>query len=202
MDLRFRVQRQVWISIIGGALCGIAGALVFATLHAWIIVPIWTRMTSGIVFGATAGAAAGWMMATCFSPHLAASAGRAATSGMTFGVILWLLVAPVTGADALLRSAGIAPRYELVAVAVALIVSGGSGAAFAWYRTHSRHATIAGAAATLALTVAMAGPVPVGRSARAVGIFVAVLPAAMIGGGLLAVLVWLAQRRQAVSLQS
>jgi len=43
------------------------------------------------------------------------------------------------------------------------------------------------ALATVMLTVAMAGPVPVGRSARALGIFVAVLPAATFGGIVLAV---------------
>ena len=119
-----------------------------------------------------------------------------------FGAVLWLLVAPVTGADVLLRSAGIAPRYELIAVAVALLVSGGSGAAFAWHRTRSRHAAIAGAAATLALTIAMAGPVPIGRSARAIGIFVAVLPAAMIGGAILSAIVWARQRSSEPRTQS
>ena len=38
----------------------------------------------------------------------------------------------------------------------------------------------AGAAATLLLTSAMAGPVPIGRSARALGIFLAVLPASLL----------------------
>lgn len=192
----------MWTSVIGGALSGVAGALVFAALHALIIVPIWTRMTSGIAWGALAGATAGWMLAKCFSPHLTSSLWNAARNGIIFGATLWLLVAPVTGADALLRSAGIAPRYELVAVAVALVLGGGSGAIFAWRRTRSRHAAISGAAATLALTVAMAGPVPVGRSARAVGIFLAVLPAAMIGGGILASIVWLLHRRREVTLSS
>ena len=187
---------QVWTSVIAGALCGVMGALVFAALHAWIIVPIWTRMTSGIVSGAIAGGAAGWMMATSFPPQSAPSLVAAAKKGMAFGAILWLLVAPVTGADMILRAAGIAPRYELVAVAVALLVAGGSGASFAWFRTRSRLAALAGGVATLALTIAMAGPVPVGRSTRAVGIFVAVLPAAIIGGGILAMCVWLLQERK------
>lgn len=191
----------VWTSIAGGALAGVAGALVFAALHAWIIVPIWTRMTSGILFGALAGGAAGWMLAKTFSPQMAPSLGVAMTKGTVFGIILWVLVAPVTGADVLLRIAGIAPRYELVAVAVALLVSGGSGAAFGWYRTRTRHAAIAGAAATLALTIAMAGPVPVGRSARALGIFVAVLPAAMIGGAILAAVVWIMHHRRPIPAQ-
>ncbi|MBC7788615.1 MAG: hypothetical protein H7Z74_01605 [Anaerolineae bacterium] len=51
---------------------------------------------------------------------------------------------------------------------------------------------ISGAVATLALTIAMAGPVPVARSLRAFGIFLAVLPAAALAGGVLALLTrWL-----------
>lgn len=76
-------------AIIAGALSGVAGGLLFATLHAIIIVPIWDRMTSGLVFGAVAG---------------------------------------------------------------------------------------------ILLVIAMAGPVPVGRSTRALGIFLAVFPAAILGG--------------------
>lgn len=70
-----------------------AGGLLFATLHAFIIVPIWNRMTGGLIWGAIAGAAAG-----------------------------------------------------------------------------------------LLLVIAMAGPVPVGRSVRAFHIFMAVFPAAVLGG--------------------
>jgi hypothetical protein len=54
----------------------------------------------------------------------------------------------------------------------------------------TRRAAIAGASATLLLTIAMAGPVPVGRSLRALGIFLAVLPAAVVGGAILAGLSW------------
>jgi hypothetical protein len=39
---------------------------------------------------------------------------------------------------------------------------------------------------TSAVTMAMAGSVPVGRSLRALGIFLAVLPAAIVGGAILA----------------
>jgi hypothetical protein len=50
----------------------------------------------------------------------------------------------------------------------------------------TRRASIAGASATLLLTIAMAGPVPIGRSLRALGIFLAVLPVAVVGGAILA----------------
>jgi hypothetical protein len=58
------------------------------------------------------------------------------------------------------------------------------------WRTYTRRAAISGAAATLMLTIAMAGPVPVGRSLRAVSIFLAVLPTAVTAGAILGVLSW------------
>jgi len=46
-------------AIVAGAVGGLAAGLVFAVLHAFIIVPIWDRMMGGLVFGALAGAVAG-----------------------------------------------------------------------------------------------------------------------------------------------
>lgn len=174
--------------MLAGFVSGLAGALLFAAAHAVLIVPIWNRMASGLVFGVLAGGAAGWALAEICPEHGLSSAKEAAAIGVRFGAMLWLLVVPVTAADAVLRVLRIAPHYELVAVGVALVLAVGGGAVFAWRRTHHLRGTIAGAAATLALTVAMAGPVPVGRSPRAFAIFIAVLPAATLACGVLAVL--------------
>ena len=57
-----------------------------------------------------------------------------------------------------------------------------------WWTTTRRRGALAGAVAALLLVVAIAGPVPVGRSPRALRIFIAVLPAAMIAGATLALL--------------
>jgi hypothetical protein len=54
---------------------------------------------------------------------------------------------------------------------------------------------VAGAAATLFLTFAMAGPVPIARNARALGIYLAVLPASIVGGAILGVVIFVALRR-------
>ena len=172
---------------------GLLGAFAFAAAHAVIIVPIWTRMGSGVVFGALAGAAAGWALVELYPSVMNVAPRAAAAMGIGFGARLWLLVTPVTGVDALLRAVGIARRYELLAVGIALVLAIGAGAAFGWYRTRRRRAMVAAALATLTLMLGMAGPVPVANSPRAVGIFLAVLPAASIAGGVLALLVrWLA----------
>lgn len=184
----WQIRPELWSGVLCGLLSGIVGALVFAAAHAVLIVPIWSRMNSGLVSGGLAGAVAGWALVELYPAYARSSAPGAATLGARLGGVLWLLVAPVTAADALLRATGVAPRFELVAVGVALILAAGGGAAFGWHRTHRRRGVISGGLATLMLTVAMAGPVPVARSPRAFGIFLAVLPAAVVGGALLALL--------------
>jgi len=161
---------------------GVAGGVLFAALHAVIIVPIWDRMISGLIFGAVAGGSAGWAFAECFPDAVRTRSARGVGTAALFGALLWLAVAPVTAADALLRATGIAPRYELLAVAVAIVLAVVGGAALGWILAHRRRAAIAAGVAGLLLVVAMAGPVPVGRSPRARNIFLAVFPAAILGG--------------------
>jgi hypothetical protein len=177
-----RVSPEVLAAILAGALSGVAGALLFATAHAIIIVPIWDRMTSGLIFGAIAGAGAGWAFAECYPAAIRTRTKRSVGTGARFGALLWLAVAPVTGADALLRAVGLAPRYELLAVAVALVLALAGGGALGWQITHRFRGAFAGAVAGVLLSVAMAGPVPAGRSTRALNIFLAVFPAAVLGG--------------------
>jgi hypothetical protein len=191
-----RIPDYVRPALLGGLLSGLVGGLLFASAHAVLIVPIWSRMWSGLAWGVLAGVAAGWAMIEIYPSVVTTTPRTAAASGARHGALLWLLVTPVTLLDALVRALGIASRYELVEVAFAVVLAISTGAVFAWLRTGRWRATIAGALATLTLTVAMAGPVPIARSPRAFGIFVAVLPAATLAGSVLALVVrWLARRR-------
>jgi hypothetical protein len=147
-----------------------------------IIVPIWNRMTSGLIFGAIAGTGAGWAFAEFYPEAVRTRTKLSVAMGARFGALLWMAVAPVTGADALLRTLGFFPRYELLAVAAAVVLALVGGGLLGWLITRRVRAAVAGAAAGLLLIVAMAGPVPVGRSSRAFNIFLAVLPAALLGG--------------------
>lgn len=190
---RFRSQggtaSRVRLALIAGGLSGIAAGLVFAAAHAVLIVPIWNRMTFGLTSAAVAGLAAGWAFVELgFDPADAEqppSWGTYAAAGLRFGALLWLAVVPVTLTDTALRFAGVAPRFELVAVAVALGLAVGGGLLLGRWLAGTRRAMLAGAAATLLLTVAMAGPVPLPNGRRAVAIFLSVLPACMIAGLLL-----------------
>ena len=185
----WRVPTPVGSALLGGLLSGLVGALLFATAHALIIVPIWSRMWSGLGWGALAGLSAAWVMIETYPTVVTSTPSAAAALGARLGAVLWLLVAPLSVLYAIGRKLGVAPRYELVEVAFAILFALAAGAVFAWYRTRRWRAAIAGALATLLLTVAMAGPVPIERSVRALGIFLAVLPAATIAGAVLALLV-------------
>jgi hypothetical protein len=108
-------------NLIAGALAGLAGGLLFATAHAFIIVPIWSRLASGLLSGVAAGVVAGWAYTELrFDASI--------TSGAQFGALLWFAVTPVTLVDAVLRALGFANRYEIVevVVAVALALAGGA----------------------------------------------------------------------------
>jgi len=182
-------------AVIAGALGGTVAGLVFATLHAFIIVPIWDRMMGGLVFGALAGAVAGWAFSELYPEQPDVKSSMAA--GAKYGGLLWLAVTPVSAADAIFRAVGFLPRYELVGVALAVLLAVASGALWGWYRTRHKRGMVACAAATLALTMAMGGPVPIGRNLWAFGIFLAVLPASIVAGTILGASVALTSRRTA-----
>jgi hypothetical protein len=185
-------------NLIAGALAGLCGGIAFALAHAIVIVPIWDRSAFGLFSGALAGTVGGWAYSElAFDPARSNEERGLWThvgAGARFGALLWVAVVPVTLGDVLLRALGVAPRYELVAVGVAVALAIGSGALLGWRRVRTRRAAIAGASATLLLTIAMAGPVPVGRSLRALTIFLAVLPGAVVAGAILGALSWSLRR--------
>ncbi len=182
------------VAMIVGALAGVGAGLTFATAHALIIVPIWNRMFGGLMFAAAAGAVGGWTYAELYPEKVSAGVATAAAGGARYGALLWLAVSPASAVDFALRSAGVLPRYEALGVAVALLLAALTGSLLGWIRARTRRGMIAGAAATILLTVAMGGPVPIGNSGRALAIFAAVLPAAMIAGAMLGTAISLTRR--------
>ncbi|HJU89844.1 MAG TPA: hypothetical protein VJ672_10655 [Gemmatimonadaceae bacterium] len=190
IDVATTVRSATRQAVLAGGVAGLAAALTFATAHAIIIVPIWNRMGSGILSAVLGGLAAGWAFAELgFIPRGQFSRGVYAAAGARYGALLWLAVVPVTLVDTVLRLTGFTDFAELGAVAIAVTLAIGAGALLGDRRVGSNRARIAGAAATLMLTIAMAGPVPLPNGARAIGIFLAVLPACIVAGVVLAVIV-------------
>jgi hypothetical protein len=179
---------------IAGALAGLGAGLVFAVSHAFIITPIWDRMFGGLFGASLVGAVVGWSYVELMGGEHHQSAGEMAR-GAIFGARLWLAVVPVTLADAALRLLPQRSEYVEVATAVALALLAGG----LWGHVRARRrGMIAGAAATMALTLAMGGPVPIGKSVWALGIWLAVLPACVVAGALLGLVLSLMRRREIV----
>lgn len=180
-------------AMLAGAVAGLGAGLVFATAHALLIVPIWDRMMGGLAFGVLAGAAAAWAFTELY-PDAQATLRGSAYAGARFGGLLWLAAAPATVVDAALRTTGATESLRWLEVPVALIMFVTAGALLGRSRRATRRAMLAGAVATLLLGFAMAGPVPIMRSPRAFGIFLAVLPAALVAGGIVGVAVAVARQ--------
>ena len=180
-------------AMLAGAVAGLGAGLVFATAHALLIVPIWDRMMGGLAFGVLAGAAAAWAFTELY-PDAQATLRGSAYAGARFGGLLWLAAAPATVVDAALRTTGVTESARWLEVPVALIMFVTAGALLGRSRRATRRAMLAGAVATLLLGFAMAGPVPIMRSPRAFAIFLAVLPAALVAGGIVGVAVAVARQ--------
>jgi hypothetical protein len=157
--------------LFAGVATGLAGALAFATVHAIVIVPIWTRMLNGVPFAILAGIGVAWAMdatAAARGPLTVAGAGR-------LGSALWLTLAPATVLENGLRLA--ARRIpESVGVAAAVSLAVVSGGCVGWFVARRRGGVLAWAGGSLALTLAMGGPIPVANSTRAAWLYAAFLP--------------------------
>lgn len=180
-------------AMLAGAIAGLGAGLVFATAHALLVVPIWDRMMGGLAFGVLAGAGAAWAFTELY-PEAPATLGRSAYAGARFGGMLWLAAAPATVVDAALRTTGVTQSVRWLEVPVAVLMFAAAGALLGRSRRPTRRGMIAGAVATLLLGLAMAGPVPIMRSPRAFLIFLAVLPAALVAGGVIGAAVGLARK--------
>ncbi len=156
-----------------GIAAGLVGILSFATAHALLIVPIWTRLLAGLPFAVLAGIAIAWALdetaMTCGPLTGVKAAGC--------GGALWLTLAPATALENGLRLAGRRiPESLGVVAAVALALL--SGAYAGWLLTRHRSGALAWAGATLGLTLAMGGPIPVVNAARAAWLYASFLPIA------------------------
>lgn len=191
--------------LFAGVATGLVSTLAFATVHAILIVPIWTRILTGVPFAILTGIAMAWAMdatAAARGPLTLAGAGR-------FGSALWLTLAPATALENGLRlAARHIPESAGVAAAVSLAVVSGGCVGWSVARRRScvlgpfslcrssnqvpvlprtgeferaaRDTTVrtalAWAGASLALMLAMGGPIPVANSTRAAWLYAAFLP--------------------------
>jgi hypothetical protein len=156
--------------LIAGVLAGLLGVALFGVIHAAIIVPIWTRLSGGIPFAVGAGLAIGWAFYEIRGPaRLNAGVIRA----LAFGFLLWATLIPMTLFGVIVRATGIHGQDDAWEVVVELVLTFGTGVAAGRLISGRWRAALALGTASLALTLAQAGPIPVMNSGRAASLFAA-----------------------------
>ena len=158
--------------IVSGLAAGFAGAALFIVIHSLLIFPIWTRFVGHLPFALMAGLA----LSAAFDRAAATDVRwRTIAGGATFGLVIFLTLAPSTVFANVLRATGVGASGWL-GFGGTLALAIGSGAAAGFAITRRQIGALAFAAATLALTIAMGGAVPVVNSARATLLFAGFLP--------------------------
>ncbi len=146
------------------------GVALFGAIHAAIIVPIWRRLAGGIPFGVVAGLAIGWAFYELRGP---ARLKAGVIGALAFGFLLWATLLPMTLFGVIVRATGIHGTDDTWEVVVELLLTFGTGAAAGRVISGRWRPALALGTASLALTLAQAGPIPVMNSGRAASLFAA-----------------------------
>lgn len=151
---------------LAGAVAGQAGLLLFLSVHAVWILPIWSVVTLGVPVAAIGGAAAGWALdelREVIPGHpvrawLAVTAGAMLVLSPTFGAAALgpnLPIPVVDGSSIGPIPPALVPRLATQFVLELLVLPMAAGALLGWALTRSRRAALATACAGVAFA---AGP--------------------------------------------
>ena len=155
--------------LIAGAVTGLLGVALFGVIHAAIISPIWTSLPGGIPFGVVAGLAIGW----AFYERREPARNVGVIHALAFGLLLWATLLPMTLFGVIVRATGIHGQDDTWEVALALVLTIGTAVTVGRLISGRWRAALALGVASLALTLAQAGPIPVMNSRRAASLFAA-----------------------------
>src|SRR5205807_2288148 len=108
-------------AVVSGAAVAVFAVLAFGTVHAWLIVPIWSRLLGGLPLAAAAGIALSWAYDTV-------AARRTITEGAQFGAVMFATLLPSAALDAVLRLNGLRLHETLAAGAADICLYVISGA--------------------------------------------------------------------------
>ena len=163
-----------WIALFSvSLLVAIISVLLFGTLHAIVIVPIWRRLLGGLPFALVPAAGMTWFFTALRRSERLQSNWR---HTLAFGALLWISVLPTTAVGLISRVSGFHRRFDTLETIVALAVAAGTGALLAHLFRLPMQLRVAGAALVVALVLAMAGPIPVANGMRPVLLWLGFLP--------------------------
>jgi len=163
-------SKRLTAFLIAGAVTGLLGVALFGVIHAATIVPIWTRLSGGIPFAVGAGLAIGWAF---FELPGSARLNVGVMRSLAFGFLLWATLIPMTVFGVIIRAAGIHGQDDAWEVVVELLLTFVTAIATGRLISGCWRAALALGVASLALTLAQAGPIPVINSGRAASLFAA-----------------------------
>jgi hypothetical protein len=177
-EVRFRL-------VVCGLLLGAAGMLLFGTVHAIVIVPIWSRLVRGLPFAVIVGLLVTWAY---HEYRQSRSSPQGVGAGLRFGALLWLagLPAMALGFGMRLKSTPGPVHWWVDLATVGLAALG--GAALLWSLMRTRRGALAGGIALGVLIAYNGGPMPIDDRSRAFGLPAGYLVIEAIGGALLALL--------------
>jgi hypothetical protein len=165
--------------LLAGAAAAGTGFIGFVAVHSLLIAPIWDRSLRGMPFALVAGVGLAW----AFDAQERNAESGTIRAGLRFGATMFATLVPATLFANALRIAGFHPN-DWPGVAFATAIAAASGATAGHLRGGRARET---AVATIALTVAMAGQIPVVNSPRAAWLFAAFLPICLAAGIALAI---------------
>jgi hypothetical protein len=180
-----RSTSSITVRLTGlGILLGFGEVLLFGTVHALAIVPIWGRLIGGVPFAVVAA------LAVTGAFHTLVRSGRwplTLGAGLRFGVLCWLAGLPATAlVNAMRLAAAPAARPDWVDPA-SFIVAFMTGAALFWALGRRARAALTGGLASGVLLAMAGGAVPVVNSHRAAALWAGFLVIEACGGVLLTV---------------
>jgi hypothetical protein len=168
--------------LLPGIVTGTAALLSFGAVHAWLIVPIWSRLAGGIPFALLAGLALAW----AFDRVARVRGWHTPVHGLTFGVYMFGTLVPATAVDAVMRLNGMRLGDTTPGMTAGVALFALSGLLVGWVFSRDRATALVCAVAALALTAVAGGPLPIGRSPRAAGLSLGVGVIAALAGTVIA----------------
>jgi hypothetical protein len=183
--------RQAAAVAIPGVAVGAFGLLAFGTIHAWVIVPIWSHLAGGIPLALLAGVSLAW----AFDLAARGRGRQTAVHGLEFGVYMFGTLLPSTAVDAVMRAYGLRLGDTTLGMIGGVALFAVSGLVVGWLVSRQRSVAVVFALAALALMAVSGGPLPVARSARGLWISVGVGCIAAAAGAAIASMRSLVRRR-------
>jgi hypothetical protein len=151
----------------------VGSTALFGLLHALLIVPIWSRLASGIPRALFAAIGMTW----CYRElRLHARLPRGALGGSLFGLCVWLGLLPVSLVAAALRAAGLRARLGWLEPPIDLSIAAVTGAAVGFALTRSPRGTSAAAVCMLGALGVLTAPIAFSASALERSLFIGLLP--------------------------